>query len=211
MSLTVGREVFGFAKTFGNFQVSNSDISVSNWLTPTQDADATLAEHPLLRQPAFTRSPAFLTQEPEVTWPLGPVKRLFRQEDGRGMDVDDEEPPFELDEVAWRHLFDSTATPIIFTEVAVETLKQIDSTTVLAPAPEQAAYQARISAISQTTALAGAGMVAAGPLTIHRYDPLDMIDSFGMPTVFGKVPVWHPYWIDLDFRIADTKLLTCHC
>ncbi|MEW9919500.1 hypothetical protein AB2B41_07795 [Marimonas sp. MJW-29] len=213
VSLTVGREVFGFAKTFGGFQITDSDISVTNWLTPTQDANAQLAEHPLLGQPAYARSTAFLTldEKPDVTWPYGPIRRLFRKEDGRGTDVGDEEPPFELDEVAWRHLFDSSDMPIVFSEMATETLKQIDSTTVLAPAPEQAAYQARISATSRTTAIAGTGHVVSGPLTVHRYDPLDLVDSFGMQTFLGKVPVWHPYWIDLDFRIDDTTLLTCHC
>lgn len=208
LSLTIGREVFGYPKTFGGFQIEPNQIAVTNWLTPTQGPDVEYAEHPLLEQSAYTMGPSLAQNARESLWPFGPASSLFRQE---GKSYEEETaPPFELDEVAWPLLFDATSTPIVHTEVSVQALKQTDSTTFLTPGPQQAAYQARISAISVPSNLAGTGLMVAGPLTLHQYDPLNLIDIFGIHTAFGKVPVYHPHWLDLDFTVRDTTLLTCH-
>lgn len=209
MSLTVGREVFGYPKTFGGFQIEPNQFAISNWLTPTQGPNVEYAEHPLLEQSAYSMGPSLFQNARNSLWPYGPVSSLFRE---KGKPYEEgAPPPFELDEIAWPMLFDSTATPIIHPAVSVQALKQTDSTTFLTPGPQQSAYQARISAISEPSNLAGSGLMVAGPLTVHQYDPLNLIDIFGMTTVFGKVPVWHPHWVDLDFTVQNTTLLTCHC
>lgn len=220
LSLTVGREVFGYPKTFGSFQIQPTQISVSNWLTPAQGPNQEYAEHPLLDQTGLAKLSFFSqtrslqngieTEGRSSLWPFGPVEKLFRPK-GYKPDGEEAPPPFELDEEAWPMLFDKTAVPIVHANVSVQALKETDSTTFLTPGPQKAAYQARISAQSTPTNLLGSGLLASDPLTIHQYDPLDLIDILGITTLFGSVPVFWPFWNNLDFTVHDTTLLTCRC
>ncbi len=210
LSMTVGREVFGYPKTYGSFTFQSTGISITNWLTPRSGRNVLYAEHPLIDQSGLNLAPGLPPEQAGSLWPFGPVDKLFRPQDGQDQ-VDDGRPPFALDEVAWSMLFDHAAMPIVHKDIAVEALKEIDSTTFLQPGPQKAAYQARISAISTPSLLRGAGPMISAPLKIHKYEPLNLVDIFGISTLLGKAPVWYPYWVDLDFAVHDTTLLTCHC
>ncbi|MCP5091294.1 MAG: acetoacetate decarboxylase family protein [Gammaproteobacteria bacterium] len=214
-SMITGREVVGFPKVGGEFEMRDEiwevdGCVVSTLATEPYSANSPIELKPLLETRLATFAPlapfssalratrvdpddngSLPDEEARPLWPFGPIDELY----GRGSQ-------FAVDERVL-HLLTQSAG-ISLTNYSFKQFRD-------AELPNKACYQALVEGTTNIHQFGAGGMLPHTDITIHEYASIKIIEQLGLETHGTAIKPLFGIWYNADFTLNNVQNLTTRC
>lgn len=214
-SMITGREVVGFPKVDGEFEMPTEiwevdGCVVSTLATEPYSANSPVEIKPLLETRLATFAPlapfssalraarvgpddngSLPDEEARPLWPFGPIDELY----GR-------DSQFAVDERVLNLLTQSAG--IGLTNYSFKQFRD-------AELPEKACYQALVEGSTNVHQFGAGGMLPDTDITIHEYASIKIIEQLGLDAQGTTIKPLFGIWYNADFTLQDLQNLTTTC
>jgi len=214
-SMITGREVVGFPKVAGKFEMPSNLWEVDGCVVSTLAADSYSANSridfkPLLETQLAGFAPmapwsstlraaqvgpndngALPDEEARPLWPFGPIDELY----GR-------ESQFAVDERVLNLLTQSAG--IGLTNYSFKQFRDAEF-------PDKACYQALVEGMTSVYQFGAGGMLPDTDITIRDYASIRIIEQLGLEAQGTTIKPLFGIWYRADFTLNDLKNLTTRC
>ena len=214
LSMITGREVVGFPKVDGRFQVPDeiwevSGCKVSTLATHTYSPNSpieflTLLETNVAAAPVSPWSSLIPAAQAclgdngvlpddlaRPLWPFGPIDQLYGQD-----------AQFAVDERVLHLLKQSAGMNL--TNYSFKQFRDAEH-------PHRACYQALVEGTTDVYQFGSGGLLPDAEITIHEYDSIKIIEQLGLDAQGTTINPLFGFWYRADFTLKDLKNLTTTC
>ena len=214
-SMITGREVVGFPKVDGKFDMPTklwevNDCVVSTLATEPYSTNSPIEFKPLLETrlanfaPLAPMSSAYRAarvgpddngllpdEEARPLWPFGPIDDLY----GR-------DSQYAVDERVLNLLTQNAG--ISLTNWSFKQFRDAED-------PNKACYQALVEGSTGVYQFGAGGMLPNTDITIHEYASIKIIEQLGLETQGTTIKPLFGLWYEADFTLSDLQNLTTRC